>query len=326
MKRFAKLLLLFTLSLLLVSCNPTNNGFGQVFNPVIETAEYSVNFVIDGDVKHHKIVTNREVFNPPEIPLKRNFKIVGWVNEDGNLHNFKKPINKSMHLYAKYEADHAQIINELSKNIVSANVKIKKTAYNRSFLGLIKTDIIAGTGSGIIFHDQHDNYYVLTNEHVTTKMDRSYVDYIITDYKGNTYKVKITEDFEQASYDLSVLYFGKSKEKLHVIKRASLNPIITSEIISLGQPKGQNNTITFGIVNKYEKVKLTNNFEPLFNVIQHSSPIYGGSSGGALLDFDFNLVGLNFASASNPNGNFIYAFAIPIEEIDEYLRKFVFIK
>lgn len=299
----------------------TDNGFGVITpGPVQKT--FTVRFYIDGVVDSYMTVTNSQVFTPPQIPYKKNFEIIGWANKDGVIQDFKKPFSSATDFYAVYKPDYAQIINHLSEN--SANVKIEKTVYNKGFLG-IKTNVASGQGSGVIFFDQHDNYYLLTNEHVTNKSGREYADFKITDYKGNTYTGYLQKNTEQAQYDLSVLYFKKGKEKLHVVQRAMKNPYIEEEVISVGQPSGQNNYITFGKVSKYQKISLKNGFNPSFNVLTHSAPVAPGSSGGALLNLDFKLVGVNFAVSNNLSGEYVSSSSIPIEIVNHYLYEHFFI-
>lgn len=326
-RRTFSILFLMIFSFLIASCGLLGtDGDDNIFDPIFEKVEFRVYFYVDGKMHDYQDVSNRERIHPPNIPLKKNFEIVGWVNERGDLVDFKNRFSSSQTFYAKYSADYSKIHNELTHSIISANVKIYKTAYNSGFLGLTKKDIISGQGSGIIFHDEHNKYYVLTNEHVTTKTNREHVHFEITDYKGNTYKAYLQSNSEQAQYDLSVLYFKKGLEELHVIERANKNPPAREEVIAVGQPKGQMNASTFGEVTKYASVSTTNGFKPSFDAIYHNAYIDNGSSGGALLDFDFNLVGINFASWGSSTINNAVAISVPIETVEKYLRTYVFVK
>ena len=47
-----------------------------------------------------------------------------------------------------------------------------------------------------------------------------------------------------------------------------------------------------------------------------------GSSGGAVMDTDFDIVGITYAVASDKFGNFKYSLAIPSEKIIEFLNKY----
>src|SRR5690554_1769247 len=307
------------------SCGIVDNSSGGdiTVNPPLEIVTFRVYFVIDGKTTNYMDITNMQIITPTELPSKKNFKEVGWVDEEGKLVDFKSTFSSSQTFYAKYKADYSKIHNELTYSSISSNVKINKTAYNTGFLGIGKKDVISGQGSRIIFHDQHNNYYVLTNEYVTTKNNRSYVDFEITDYKGHTYKAYLQSNSDQSQYDLSVLYFKKGSEKLHVIERTSKNPPSGEEVIAVGQPKGQMNASTIGEVTKYSSVTLTSGFKPSFDVIYHNAYIDNSSSGGALLDFDFNLIGINFGGWGDSTINNAVTVSVPIEIVEQYLRNYV---
>ena len=56
-----------------------------------------------------------------------------------------------------------------------------------------------------------------------------------------------------------------------------------------------------------------------FEVYRHDAPINSGSSGGAILDYNYNIIGINYASSTDANGKFLNAFAVPIEKVKEFL-------
>jgi serine protease Do len=204
-------------------------------------------------------------------------------------------------------------------------VKIIVKQYN-TILG-ITTSGYESTGSGVIFGENSSNYFVLTNNHVTyNDPDYDKITYTIEDYKGNTYTAKYKHGL--ASYDLSVLYFAKGQEKLGIIKRSKVNPSVGEEIVTLTQPGGQNNAISFGEILSYisgPKLQCsTSESNVKFDVIKHNSDTKGGSSGGMLLDFDLNLIGIHYAGSYDSNGNVVNGYAIPIEKVNEYLSKYIF--
>ncbi|MCK9537038.1 MAG: trypsin-like peptidase domain-containing protein [Bacilli bacterium] len=297
-----------------------NNGSTSV----IEETNYKVTFVVDGIEKGYKIVSNMQIFGPMEAPKKENYIFAGWFTEDGKEFLFDKPINESIYLYAKYTPNYSALINKISTEIIKSNVEIRVKNYN-TFLGF-ETESITSSGSGIIIADAHGYYYILTNSHVVYKREGySHIQYTVQDYIGNTYSASILNNSIDPNYDLATLVFKKGSTMLSAIQIAKKNPLIGEEIIALGQPKGQNNTITFGKVLNYRKVNFS---EPIasstvnFPVAVHNAPIDCGSSGGAILNVGLNLVGINFAGSSS-NNDFISAVAIPIEKVWEYLYKYV---
>ena len=136
---------------------------------------------------------------PIQEPYKENHKFLGWYTSSNQPYDFSKPLKSSIDLYAKFEMDYAKIINLLSTEYISTNVEIHVKHWNTRFLGLGEKDVIHGVGSGVIFADDHDNYYVLTNNHVVYEHGRSKHEYKIQDYKGNTYSAKLYTNSEQTN-------------------------------------------------------------------------------------------------------------------------------
>lgn len=329
MKKIFTLFLLFLMLFGISSCFSTNESDGGLGSgsTIVEVSSFRVYFVIDGKARSYKEVNNMQIFTPPSIPKKTNYTVVGWINEQGILHDFTKPLKQETTLYAKYDIDYKTLVNLVSTTMMSSHVQIEVTIYNMGgFLGLTKKNVSSKSGSGIIFHDQHDNYYVITNAHVTSNESRKHIDIKVKDYKGRSYTAYKHENAEQDGFDLSVIYFKKPKEMLQVVDIAHKNPLLNQAVISLGQPQGQNNTITFGIIKKYEIITLSSGVSLPFEVINHSAPTDSGSSGGAILDLELNLVGVHFAGSKDYEGNFKSGYAIPAETIQHYLKNYVWIK
>jgi S1-C subfamily serine protease len=59
-----------------------------------------------------------------------------------------------------------------------------------------------------------------------------------------------------------------------------------------------------------------------FFVIEHSSEIDHGSSGGALLDKNGRLLGINAAAMLASNDEFLTGYAIPVDKVLEYIDLF----
>jgi len=78
---------------------------------------------------------------------------------------------------------------------------------------------------------------------------------------------------------------------------------------------------------EYKKVTLYNTpsymSDVKFDVLAHNAPIDNGSSGGALLNINLKIAGINYA-ASKANDEFITGYTIPAVKIHEYLNNYVF--
>lgn len=214
------------------------------------------------------------------------------------------------------------LFNEVSYQAMQANVMIKVNHTNRFGSG------VASQGSGVIFYEDATKYYVLTNNHVIYDDPQYlYIEYVVSDYKGNEYTAKLHST--DPNYDLGIIYFSKGELDLNTLSFSEADPTIDTTVISLGQPLGQINTISFGEVLGYQKLTLsgstaeTSNVE--FDVIKHSSPINSGSSGGVLINNELEIVGLNYAGAKSETSPSSVSYAIPLSKIHEYLTLYNFI-
>ncbi len=225
--------------------------------------------------------------------------------------------------------DAAALTNQISTDTIKGVVKVYNKNYN-TFLGK-ETDSSTAQGSGFCFHIQDGRYYILTNCHVATK-DASFGKqaFTIEDYQGNTYKGYLYKNPDTgisalaAEYDLACLYFEADSSNVKKLDILSENPAVGADVISLGAPEGQANTITFGRIDGYGKVTLSetspSNSNVTFDVLRHSAYANTGSSGGPLLNADLNVVGVNFAGSVSAE----FTAAIPAEKIQEFLYQYVY--
>ena len=99
---------------------------------------------------------------------------------------------------------------------------------------------------------------------------------------------------------------------------------VYTDVISLGAPKSQSNSITYGKILNYRKISLkdtpASRSNVTFDVIHHDAMINNGSSGGPLLNADLEVVGVNYAGASSTKDG----YAIPVDKVREFLRKYVY--
>ena len=246
-------------------------------------------------------------------------------SENAKLQQEINRLNKQLEALKNDEITYADImesLNDTSLEYIKSNVKIVTTGYKT--VGPIRYDGVGGQGSGVIFAETSSYFYCLSNNHVTY-LDPQYTSksYTITDYKGNSYNGSLI--CSSADYDLAVLRFSKRSDSSLELKPLNIqktNPVLGDFVIAIGQPEGQNNTITIGNVKKYEKVTLDDSKDVsnvTFEVISHDAPINHGSSGGVLINLKGEIVGINYAGSVDENGDFLAGYAIPIEKVIEYL-------
>ena len=84
-----------------------------------------------------------------------------------------------------------EFINDISLEVMKANVKVITETTTG---GLFNQEKHITQGSGVIFHQSQNRYYILTNEHVAKSDAGSKTEYMIYDYKGNEYKAYLIEN------------------------------------------------------------------------------------------------------------------------------------
>ncbi|MFC4762347.1 S1C family serine protease [Dyella koreensis] len=165
-------------------------------------------------------------------------------------------------------------------------------------------------GSGVIVSEQG---YVLTNNHVIAKAD----DIQVLLYDGRVAKAQLVgADIET---DLAVLKIDVSNPP--VIPLAEEHPARTGDVVlAIGNPLGLNQTVTMGIVSAIGRQLSSANPEEF---IQTDAAINLGNSGGALVNTDGELVGINtllIGKAANAEG---ISFAIPVNSAKKVLDQIV---
>ena len=221
---------------------------------------------------------------------------------------------------AELPFDYESLINDTSANAMLFNVMVVSEHTPVSIFGY-GTKEMSG-GSGVIYRKDGGRYYALTNDHVvSTDKDASYrSEYFIYDAFGNKYTAQLVARDE--SCDLAILTFkGSAEVELGTVKLASENPTEETKIISLGNPGGKFNSISLGEVLGMREVEPENGEDKIyFPVLIHSAPLDHGSSGGALLNYNFELVGVNYAKGNSEGAEREFGLAIPIEKVMEFLQ------
>lgn len=160
-----------------------------------------------------------------------------------------------------------------------------------------------GSGSGVILSSDG---YIVTNNHVVGFAD----DIKVTLESGKQYKAtKIGVD---ALTDLAVIKI--EGDGLPTIPYGDSDKIAVGEwVLAVGNPFSYlTSTVTAGIVSaKGRNLDLLDNGRSIVEFIQTDAAVNPGNSGGALVNTDGELVGINTAIAT-PTGVYAgYSFAIP---------------
>lgn len=159
-----------------------------------------------------------------------------------------------------------------------------------------------GTGSGVIISKDG---YIVTNNHVVDFADEVKVTLPAPDNRAFTAKVVGTD----AQSDLAVLKISGSDFPA-IQKGSSDNMKIGEWVLAIGNPYDIGTTVTAGIISaKDRKIREDS---PLQDFIQTDAVVNPGNSGGALVDAQGRLIGINTAIQTHTGSYEGYSFAIPI--------------
>ncbi|MEZ9832557.1 Do family serine endopeptidase [Vibrio breoganii] len=159
-----------------------------------------------------------------------------------------------------------------------------------------------GLGSGVII--DADKGHIVTNYHVINGADTIKVQ--LTD--GREYDAELVGGDKMS--DVALLKLEKKAKGLTEIKLADSDKLRVGDFtVAIGNPFGLGQTVTSGIVSALGRSGL--NLENLENFIQTDAAINSGNSGGALVNLNGELIGINTAILGPNGGNVGIGFAIP---------------
>lgn len=164
-----------------------------------------------------------------------------------------------------------------------------------------------GSGSGVIIAS---NGYIVTNNHVIDKAEK--IEVVLDDkrqFEATLVGTDPTTDIALLKINadhLPALRYGNSDE-LHV----------GEWVLAVGNPMNLTSTVTAGIVSAKARnidILRSNNPNQKYSVesfIQTDAAVNPGNSGGALVNLNGDLVGINTAIASQTGSFAGYSFAVP---------------
>lgn len=159
---------------------------------------------------------------------------------------------------------------------------------------------LEGQASGVLVSADG---YILTNSHVVKDMDKITVQ--LTD--GREFPAKVLG--QDPSSDLALIKI-EGKDLPYLTLGDSNKLEVGQWVAAIGNPFGLQATLTVGVVS----AKGRNNLDivPYEDFIQTDAAINRGNSGGALLDTNGEVIGINTAIATNSSQSFMgIGFAIP---------------
>lgn len=159
--------------------------------------------------------------------------------------------------------------------------------------------VTLGLGSGVIIDRSGlaiSNWHVVdeaTNPDGSMRTDHQVT---VRVFGGKQYPVRVLSISRED--DLSLLQLELAPgEQVDAVELGSSDGLAIGEsVAAIGNPHGRANTITFGVVSaKDQGIHINGRWAKMNNLIETDAAINGGNSGGALLDMNGRLVGINSA-------------------------------
>jgi len=178
------------------------------------------------------------------------------------------------------------------------NVNTEQTA---AFLG----GQVAGTGSGVILRTDG---FILTSAHVVDGVSSIEVTLASGD------KLPATTIGIDTDTDTAVIKVDRQNLPAAVMG-TTRNLRVGDIAVAIGSPLGLQQTVTEGIISALGRVVRTGSSSPpLVDMIQTDAAITHGNSGGALINGDGAVIGINTAIATGPDATAVgIAFATPVD-------------
>ncbi|GAB4091335.1 trypsin-like peptidase domain-containing protein [Flaviaesturariibacter terrae] len=177
------------------------------------------------------------------------------------------------------------------------------------------------SGSGVIISEDG---YIVTNNHVISNGSDGVADEImVTLHNRKTYKARLIG--RDPSSDLAVLKIDGSKFPFLVYGNSN-NVQLGQWVLAIGYPLTLETTVTAGIVSATGRsinINRRQSETPVESFIQTDAAVNQGNSGGALVNTNGELIGINSAILA-PTGTYAgYSFAIPVQIVKKIVDDIV---
>ena len=233
----------------------------------------------------------------------------GYVSEIG-LNNFSDT--------AIYAA------NKILPSIVGIKIEYSVNNPMSQLFGMNGSSTATASGSGIIISEDG---YILTNNHVVSSNNSDNNFYQVSEASKLTvtlfndtteYEAKIVGKDEQT--DLAVIKIDKTN--LPKAEFADSDSIKVGEFaMAVGNPIGMQSSVTSGIVSAVNR-EVTDSSGKKFILIQTDAAINAGNSGGALVNSEGKVIGVNTLKMAG-NGIEGMGFAIPINSTTDITSQLI---
>lgn len=280
--------------------------------------------VIFGFSKFHQ--NNNPNFQT-QFTVPANYKYAGFFNQDGSPN--AGPVDFTQAATAAVPTV-VHIVTKTNPRQVNNNLPNRKNPYSDLFGDDLLDQLFGGggmqrsvpqraSGSGVIISDDG---YIVTNNHVVAGAD----EVTVTLSNKKTYTAKVIG--ADPSYDLAVVKINATSLPFMLYGNSD-EAKIGQWVLAIGYPFTLQTTVTAGIVSAKGRTlglngdRTGNKQLAVESYIQTDAAVNMGNSGGALINTNGQLIGINSAIAS-PTGTYAgYSYAIPVNIVRKVVNDLI---
>ena len=257
------------------------------------------------------------------VPEIRN-NIIGTNNSNNSVSTSTSAstgtLNTTQISLEDYSGTGIAVAQKVLPSIVGIEVN-----YTVSSMFFNQQSTATATGSGIIISEDG---YIITNNHVISSSSSSSSSYYSI---GEANSIKVTLNGDETQYDAKIVGTD-SQTDLAVIKidktgltAAELGSSSSVQVgefaMAIGSPLGMQNTVTGGMISALDR-EVTDSDGKTFTLIQTDAAINSGNSGGALVNSQGQVIGINTLKVSS-TGVEGMGFAIPIDSAKPIIEQLI---
>ncbi len=230
-------------------------------------------------------------------------------------YNAEKVNREEQSINSTKTTENPTIINKI-QNSVNAIVGISKLKQSGSSIFVGQAEQKLGLGSGVVITD---NGYILTNQHVA---GNKYSSCYVTLEDGKVYDGSVV--WSDSNIDLAIVKINKAN--LEYLELGDSDTIgLAEDVYAIGNPLGMDfqKTVTKGIISSLNRtIKIEGEKENVYmeDLIQTDATINEGNSGGALINQQGQLIGINSVKISDAEG---IGFAVPINIVKPIINQLI---
>jgi len=272
--------------------------------------------------------SNNPNFQASNIPS--NYKLTGYNDSGNSPSGSGGPVDFTQAAAAAIPAV-VHIKTMINGRTVNNNLPQQKNPFSDLFGGDLFNQLFGdggggerilpqrASGSGVIISDDG---YIITNNHVIAGADK--VTVTLSNYKTYTAKVIAADP----SYDLAVVKID-AKNLPFILYGNSADTKIGQWVLAVGYPLNLQATVTAGIISAKARTLGLNHDKTggtsmaVESFLQTDAAVNPGNSGGALINTNGQLIGINSAIASETGYYSGYSYAIPVDIVKKVVNDLI---